>query len=146
MYVRNTGSHLASGRGLVRNLSSFRRENTMSTIAFGDFDAAVASSRLRITRRGRTVVTFLIAAPLAIAAAAFGLGTTGAVAGTGSAPSASFHYLTVDPGESLWQLAETIAPTADPRDVVADILTLNNLSSGDVQPGQRLAIPTKYDN
>lgn len=118
----------------------------MSTIAFGDFGPAAASPRLRITRRGRTTVTFLFAVPLAIAAAAFGLGTTGAVAGTGSAPGASFHYLTVDPGESLWQLAETIAPTADPRDVVADILTLNNLSSGDVQPGQRLAIPAKYDN
>jgi LysM repeat protein len=28
--------------------------------------------------------------------------------------------------------------------VVADILSLNNLESGDVQPGQELAIPAEY--
>lgn len=124
----------------------------MSAIAYGNSSGngyADGGARLRITRRGRTVLTFLIAIPLAIAAAAFGVGAAGAAAGTsasGTAPfqTTSFTYVTVDPGESLWQLAETIAPTADPRDVVADILTLNNLSSGDVQAGQRLAIPAKY--
>ena len=107
-----------------------------------------AMPRLHITKRGRAVVTFLIAVPLAIAAAVFGLGALGtsAAAGSSTGSATSFQYVTVEPGESLWQLAEAIAPTADPRDVVADILTLNNLSSGDVQPGQRLAIPAKYDN
>jgi hypothetical protein len=110
--------------------------------------ASLPAAALRITRRGRAVVTFLVAVPLAIAAAAFGLGALGtsAAAGSASGPAASFQYVTVDPGESLWQVAETVAPTADPRDVVADILTLNNLSSGDVQAGQRLAIPAKYSH
>jgi hypothetical protein len=110
--------------------------------------AHLPAAHLHITKRGRAVLTFLIAVPLAIAAAAFGLGAVGtsAAAGSDTGSAASFQYVTVDPGESLWQLAETIAPTADPRDVVADILTLNNLSSGDVQAGQRLAIPAKYDH
>lgn len=115
----------------------------MSTIAYGN-NYSHGTPRLRITRRGRTVVSLLIAIPLAIAAAAFGLGAVGAAAGTGAGSTASFQYVTVDPGESLWQLAETIAPAADPRDVVAEILTLNDLSSGEVQAGQRLAIPSKY--
>ncbi len=102
------------------------------------------ASRLRITRRGRTVLSVLVAVPLAVAAATFGLGAAGASAGTHSGSVSTFQYVTVDPGESLWQLAQSVAPSADPRDVIADILTLNNLSSAAVQPGQRLAIPTQY--
>ena len=116
----------------------------MSSIAFAS--TYPATPHLRITRRGRTVVTFLVAIPLAIAAAAFGLGAVGAAAGTSGGSAGSFQYVTVEPGESLWQLAVSVAPNADPRDVVADIQNLNNLSSGELQPGQRIAIPTKYDN
>lgn len=115
----------------------------MSTIAFGT--TAIAQPHLRITRRGRAVLTLLIAIPLAIAAAVTGIGAIGAAAGT-QGSTATFHYVTVEPGESLWQVAQAVAPTADPRDVVANILNLNNLSSGDVQPGQRLAIPAQYSS
>jgi hypothetical protein len=167
MYVRNTASYLASGRGKMRKLSNFRPrrrtarsrrvEITMSSIAFGSNASVtrrpvaaphvrVTAPRLRVTARGRAVVTVMIAIPLAIAAATLGLGAAGAAAGTHSGSASAFHYVTVDPGESLWQLAQTVAPTADPRDVIADIMTLNNLSSAEVQPGQRLAIPTQYDN
>jgi hypothetical protein len=101
--------------------------------------------QLRITRRGRAVVALLIAIPLAIGAAVTGIGAIGAAAGTQSS-TATFQYVTVEPGETLWQVAESVAPTADPRDVIADILSLNNLSSGGVQPGQRLAIPNQYQH
>ena len=47
-------------------------------------------------------------------------------------------------GESLWQLAEAIAPDADPRDVIADIVHFNQLPNSDVQPGQQLAVPEQY--
>jgi hypothetical protein len=108
----------------------------MSTIAF-------QQPHLRITRRGRAVLTLLIAIPLAIGATVAGVGAFGAAAGSQSS-TATFQYVTVEPGESLWQVAEAVAPRADPREVVADIVSLNNLSSGDVQPGQRLAIPAQY--
>ncbi|HEU0205921.1 MAG TPA: LysM peptidoglycan-binding domain-containing protein [Pseudolysinimonas sp.] len=114
----------------------------MSTMAFQQ-----PQPHLRITRRGRAVLTVLIAIPLAIGAAVTGFGALGAAAGTGNQGSdATFHYVTVESGESLWQVAETVAPSADPRDVVANILSLNNLSSGEVEPGQRLAIPAQYSN
>ncbi len=104
--------------------------------------------RLRITRRGRAVLALVIAIPLATGGAVAGLGAVGAAAGTpGSSEhggAASFRYVTVQPGESLWQLARSVAPTADPRDVVADIQNLNDMGSGDIQPGQRIAIPAKY--
>jgi hypothetical protein len=112
----------------------------MSAIAFG---TQIARPRLRITRRGRAVLALLIAVPLAIGAAVGGAGALGAAAGTHSGAT-TFTYVTVEPGESLWQLAQSVAPTADPREVIAGILNLNDLSSGEVQPGQRLAIPSQY--
>ena len=106
--------------------------------------------RLRITRRGRTVLgalapipPLLIDLPLGTQAAeASGAGASGAAVPTTA--GTAFEYASIAPGESLWQLAERIAPSADPREVVADILTLNNLRSADVQPGQKVAIPLEY--
>ena len=99
--------------------------------------------RLRLTRRGRVVFTTLAAIPLVIGVAVVGLSAGGAAANTAAA-GATFTYITVDPGESLWQLAESIAPDADPRDVIAEIMNLNQLSTAGVEPGQRLAIPQRY--
>jgi hypothetical protein len=48
----------------------------------------------------------------------------------------------VQPGQSLWAIAATVAPERDARDVVADIVQLNNLSAGAVFPGQQLYVPT----
>ncbi len=106
-------------------------------------DGAQGTSRLRITRRGYALMTIVIAVPLAIAA--FGIAvSSGGAAATVDSSSVPFQQVTVQTGESLWQLAGQIAPTADPRDVVADIVQLNQLSSAVVQPGQSLAIPLKY--
>lgn len=102
-----------------------------------------ARPRLRLTKRGRGVITTLAAAPLAIAAFVFALNGGGATASLeGSA--APFEYVTVDSGESLWQLAEAIAPNADPRDVIEQIVRLNRLETPEVFPGQQLAIPAQY--
>jgi LysM repeat protein len=51
--------------------------------------------------------------------------------------------VTVQAGESLWAIAGAVAPDRDPRDVIADIVQLNNLSSGGVVPGQQLFVPAK---
>jgi LysM domain-containing protein len=111
----------------------------MTTITFGNAPAP----RLRLTQRGRTVFGALIAIPLIALAILVGPNVLGAQAGDAPVVN-SFTYVSVAPGQSLWQLAEQVAPQADPREVIADILTLNNLSSGDVQPGQQLAIPAQY--
>ena len=49
--------------------------------------------------------------------------------------------VTVESGQSLWAIAQTVAPSADPREVIDSIMRLNQLSSYDVVPGQELAIP-----
>jgi hypothetical protein len=99
-------------------------------------------TRLRLTRRGRRVIALLVALPVVMAAFAFALNGGGAVA-SAETSSTSFSYVTVEAGQSLWSLAQTLAPTADPRDVIAEIVSLNQIQ-GEIQPGQRLALPAGY--
>ncbi len=99
--------------------------------------------RLRLTRRGRVVFGTLAAIPLVIAALVFGLGAPGAVASLDAAPD-SLTWVTVDGGQSLWDLAAEIAPAEDPREFAAQVVSFNQLASSEIQPGQELAIPTRY--
>lgn len=122
----------------------------MSTVAFTPgFSSARAEApvrpapRLRITRRGRVVLGALLAAPVAVVLTVSALSAAPAQAGS-TVSTASFDHITVAPGESLWDLAAWIAPDADPRQVVSDLVALNQLPTTDVQPGQRLAIPSQY--
>jgi len=98
--------------------------------------------RLRITKRGRVVFTSLAAIPFVVAAVLMGLNGGGATA-TSSA-GAPIEQVTVQAGQSLWQLAEDIAPGTDPREVIRDILAVNQLESASVQAGQRLDVPAEY--
>lgn len=102
-----------------------------------------ARVRLRLTRRGRAVLSAIVALPLVIGALVFALNGGGALA-SGVQTHVSFQYVTVESGDSLWSVAERVAPNADPRDVIADIVSLNGLESAVVSPGQQLAVPSKY--
>jgi hypothetical protein len=103
------------------------------------------TTRLRLTRRGRIVFSTMAALPLVVGAFVVALnGGAAAASGSGALGSAAFDYVTVSAGQSLWQLAETFAPEADPRDVIAEIVALNQLPSVDVEPGQRLALPATH--
>jgi hypothetical protein len=102
-----------------------------------------AQPRLRLTKRGRAVLTTLAAAPLVLAAFGFALNGGGATA-TLEASSVPFEYVTVEAGQSLWSVAEAIAPQADPRDVIEQLKDLNRLGSTELLAGQQLAIPAEY--
>ncbi|WOF22008.1 LysM peptidoglycan-binding domain-containing protein [Microbacterium betulae] len=113
----------------------------MSTISI----AQAPATRLRITARGRRVLTALAAAPLV---AAIGIGALSGGAALASrdagAPAGTFDTVTVMAGDTLWGIAEEVAPGADPRDVVDEIARLNQLSGSGVVAGQQLAIPAEY--
>ncbi|MBM3716556.1 LysM peptidoglycan-binding domain-containing protein [Microbacterium sp. HMH0099] len=107
--------------------------------------APAPTTRLRLTVRGRRVVAFLAALPVLIALTVAALGGGAALASLDSgAPAGSFTEVTVMSGETLWSIAEDVAPGADPRDVVAEITRLNALENGVVSAGQRIAIPSEY--
>ncbi len=105
---------------------------------------STSSGKLRLTKRGRAVFgalsTLLVVGVLAVAAM---FGGSQAVA-TGEAGSAEFGYVVVQPGASLWELAVEIDPEADPRDLVAEIVRLNQLDGSGVQAGQPIAVPLRY--
>ena len=107
-----------------------------------------ALTPVRLTRRGRLVVTvmavLLVAAgSVALAGAAQAIGHSGAQArpGTAGAAGAAITKVEVRPGQSLWTLAEAYDPNADTRQVIQEILQLNSLSTDQVQPGQVLWMP-----
>ena len=104
-------------------------------------EATTPATRLRLTRRGRVVFTALAALPLVAWALVAVLGSGGAAADAGLQGPTSFEYVTIGQGDSLWALAESIAPDGDPRVLVDEIIRLNGLDDAVVEPGQRLALP-----
>lgn len=110
----------------------------MSTAAIGGY--VPTAPRLRLTQRGRAVLTFLAATPLVIAAFLFAINGGGATASL-EGSNVQFEYVTVEAGQTMWQVAEEVAPQSDPRDVIAQLVQFNQLSGSDVYAGQQLAIP-----
>jgi LysM repeat protein len=104
-----------------------------------------SAAPLRHTRRGRVV---LVGVPLVLLAVLLmslsGLFNSPAKASDSAADLAVTPTVTVtvQAGQSLWTIAGAVAPDRDARDVVADIVQLNNLSAGAVLPGQQLFVPT----
>ena len=99
------------------------------------------SPPLRLTRRGRFVVTGVSA--LLVALLSMGLGTA-AQATRHVGPPAPGPYITkvvVQPGQNLWSLVQLYAPNADPRQAIAQVLQLNSLASEQIWPGQVLWLP-----
>jgi nucleoid-associated protein YgaU len=96
---------------------------------------------VRITRRGRLVLLGLV---VALAFALISLGQVAAQAGSsdsaGDTGPVSSTYV-VQPGETLWVIAERLDPDADPRETVARIVAMNDLPSSSVLVGQELLIP-----
>ena len=100
---------------------------------------------LRLTRRGWIVLVVL---PLMLLTA-FLMSLSGFLTSPAKAADTVSELsltptvtVTVQQGQSLWAIAGTVAPERDPRDVVADIVQLNNLDGGAVNPGQQLFVPS----
>ena len=103
--------------------------------------STVPATRLRLTKRGRMVLTGLVAVPMALMLGFSALSSGPAAAGN-SAGNAVLQSVTVQSGQSLWSIAESIAPNRDPRDVIAEIIKLNGLDSAEVPAGITLSLPS----
>jgi len=98
--------------------------------------AGVAARAARLTRRGRLVVVVTVLLLLVLAGF-----TVGRVSSQAAGPARPLPTVTVEPGETLWQIAARVAPTADRRLVVRQIEQLNDLGDGRVLVGQQLRLP-----
>jgi len=113
--------------------------------AIGARRVAAPATRLRLTVRGRRVLAAIAAAPAVLALGAAIISGGGALASRDAgADGVTFSTVTVAHGDSLWSIAQEVAPTADPRDVVDAITRLNALEGGHLVAGQSLAIPAQY--
>lgn len=101
---------------------------------------AVTGSRgpLRLTRRGRLAVVLLLAV---LALVAFSLGRVSTAASTDQRSRLPVRTVVVQPGETLWQVAQQVAPGVDPRVTVDRIIELNALPGAAVAAGQQIAVP-----
>ena len=98
------------------------------------------STSLRLTRRGRAVVTLAITLPVVLGAVV--CTRTTADAGTTAVTQVrATGHVVVQPGESLWSVAREVAPQADPRETVLRLRDLNHLPSDSVEVGQSLVVP-----
>jgi len=98
---------------------------------------ASAPPALRLTARGRLVA--FVASLLALAALVVGAGQmVEATAGTGNGEPVA---VVVGGGDTLWGIAQDIAPDQDPRSVVQQIRSLNDLGTRPIVPGQSILVP-----
>jgi LysM domain len=100
---------------------------------------------VRLTRRGRMLLSGLVLAVLTGAAlAACLLISGGAQATNHGQPRAGYqglHQVVVEPGQTLWSIALAAEPTANTGDVVEQIITVNALSGSVIRAGQLLWVP-----
>jgi hypothetical protein len=110
-----------------------------TTTAAIPLSTGLTAGDVRLTRRGRFALVALIAA---LAFALLSLGQVAVQAGDGSgdagAPGTAW---VVQPGETLWVIAERVDPGTDPRETVARIVAMNDLPSSSVVAGQELVVP-----
>ncbi|MEV4643025.1 LysM peptidoglycan-binding domain-containing protein [Actinoplanes sp. NPDC049548] len=94
---------------------------------------------MRLTRRGRVVVLtfFFLLASLASAV----LWTTASRAD--EPQSGPLPTVIVQPDDTLWSIAERVAPNRAPREVIDDIQDLNGISGSTVYAGDALLVPRR---
>jgi LysM repeat protein len=73
--------------------------------------------------------------------AAISVGRAGSQAATATETGPSLQQTTVQQGETLWTVAQRIAPGNDPREVIAQIRRINHLESSSLRVGQQLLLP-----
>jgi hypothetical protein len=111
------------------------------TPAVAPVHSSAQTPGVQLTRRGRLVIL--------IALVGLGVGLMLALTGVfgaataGSLPSRlATRTIVVQPGQTLWSIAQQVAPNADRRDTIARIVELNALPNSSVSAGARIAVPT----
>jgi hypothetical protein len=94
---------------------------------------------VRLTARGRAAIFFLLSVvTLLLVMIAVG-GTSADASATKGGPATA--SVVVAAGDSLWSIAKSLQPNADPRSMMQTLVELNGLQGADLTPGQQLIIP-----
>ena len=90
-------------------------------------------------RRRRTLLAVMGLLLIALALPLSGTGGHSHPTGSALAENRGPVVYTVQPGDSLWSIAERLDPTADPRPLVARLASQTGSES--VKPGERIVLP-----
>ncbi len=131
---------------LVEPVETPLRKVSLDDFFVADYDgddqrleiAPARRSTVRLTRRGRLLVLGLGLA------AALGLGLYAASGSTASDHPEPTRTITVQPGQTLWDISSRAAATTgggDVRSMMSHVEALNHLDSSSLQVGQHLRVP-----
>ena len=101
---------------------------------------APVSKRTVLNAKGRRFVRQATVVTVAVVAAISFFSGQSATAGSDSVKTA-FTSVTIHSGDTPWPPPRHIAPNDHPRDWIAKVVDLNALTSAEVAPGQRIALP-----
>lgn len=101
-------------------------------------EASAAPTRVRLTRRGRALVTLAFLAVLLTGMVPLGGWATATLTGGSPEP---VQVVEVQPGDTLYEIAADVAAPGQVREMVYRIQELNSLPGAQISEGQRLAVP-----
>lgn len=114
------------------------RERSVRPVRAARAATPAPAAPVRLTRRGRLVVTLLFVVALTVLATVFG--ATSAATGEAGTPVPT-RTVVVHEGDTLWAIAGEVAAPGDVREMVHRIQELNALSGSGLTLGQELAVP-----
>ncbi|ROR90122.1 LysM peptidoglycan-binding domain-containing protein [Nocardioides aurantiacus] len=98
-----------------------------------------AVRQVRLTRRGRLTLTLLFLGVVLTAMVA--VGGSWAVASLGGGEPVPVRVVEVQPGDTLYGIASSVAEPGEVREMVYEIQELNSLPTATIAEGQKLAVP-----
>jgi hypothetical protein len=102
---------------------------------------AIAIHPMSPKRRARLARTLFVLSALSLVLAGLIFNQSAVATDQPLSGSDAFNYISVMPGDSLWDLAQTYAQGKSAQDWIAEVILLNNLSSATLSTGDRLALP-----
>jgi nucleoid-associated protein YgaU len=122
----------------ARTMQAGAQAVRMSGIHGGGAPEMRASGR-RLTRRGRVLLLAVLTLLLTAALVGWGAARSG-LASTGTGRHGDTTVIVAE-GDTVWSIAAQVAPRADRRTVVRQIIATNHLHGPHIEPGQRLVVP-----
>ena len=92
-------------------------------------------------RRARLARTLFALSAVCVAVAGLVFNQSAVASDEQISGSTAFNYVSVMPGDTLWELAAIYADQKSQQDWIAEVILLNNLSSATLSTGDRLALP-----
>ena len=92
-------------------------------------------------RRARLSRTLFVLSAVALMLAGLVFNQSAVATDQPASTANAFNYVSVMPGDTLWDLAQTYAEGKSKQDWIAEVIALNNLQSASLVSGDKLALP-----